>query len=163
MGFESNQLSEQAGRKNCGDRWPESTTERSISADWDQLHHATLQAGLRLSTGTPSGQGGCEESVYDLLNAGPRHRYVVLGKTGPIIAHNCVQATARDCLRDTMLRLDADGWDIRGHIHDEVICSEPINGRGVEEMCEVFARPIDWAPGLPLTGAGYTTPYYRKD
>ena len=74
-----------------------------------------------------------------------------------------MQATARDCLRDTMLRLDADGWDIRGHIHDEVICSEPINGRGVEEMCEVFARPIDWAPGLPLTGAGYTTPYYRKD
>ena len=163
MGFESNQLSEQAGRKNCGDRWPESTTERSISADWDQLHHSALPAGLRLSTGTPSGQSGCEESVYDILNAGPRHRYVVLGKTGPIIAHNCVQATARDCLRDTMLRLDADGWDIRGHIHDEVICSEPINGRGVEEMCEVFARPIDWAPGLPLTGAGYTTPYYRKD
>lgn len=82
---------------------------------------------------------------------------------GGRVFENCVQATARDCLRDTMLRLDADGWDIRGHIHDEVICSEPINGRGVEEMCEVFARPIDWAPGLPLTGAGYTTPYYRKD
>lgn len=82
---------------------------------------------------------------------------------GGRIFENLVQATARDCLRDTMLRLDADGWDIRGHIHDEVICSEPINGRGVEEMCEVFARPIDWAPGLPLTGAGYTTPYYRKD
>ena len=82
---------------------------------------------------------------------------------GGRVFENCVQATARDCLRDTMLRLDADGWDIRGHIHDEVICSEPINGRGVEEMCEVFARPIDWAPGLPLTGAGYTTPYYMKD
>ena len=81
---------------------------------------------------------------------------------GGRIFENLVQATARDCLRDTMLRLDADGWDIRGHIHDEVICSEPINGRGVEEMCEVFARPIDWAPGLPLTGAGYTTPYYMK-
>ena len=79
------------------------------------------------------------------------------------IFENLVQSTARDCLRDTMLRLDADGWDIRGHIHDEVICSEPINGRGVEEMCEVFARPIDWAPGLPLTGAGYTTPYYKKE
>lgn len=82
---------------------------------------------------------------------------------GGRVFENCVQATARDCLRDTMLRLDADGWDIRGHIHDEVICSEPINGRGVEEMCEVFARPIDWVPGLPLTGAGYTTPFYKKD
>ena len=81
---------------------------------------------------------------------------------GGRVFENLVQSTARDCLRDTMLRLDADGWDIRGHIHDEVICSEPINGRGVEEMCEVFSRPIDWAPGLPLTGAGYTTPYYMK-
>ena len=82
---------------------------------------------------------------------------------GNRVFENLVQSTARDCLRDTMLRLDDDGWDIRGHVHDEVICSEPINGRGVEEMCEVFARPIDWAPDLPLTGAGYTTPYYRKD
>ena len=82
---------------------------------------------------------------------------------GGRIFENLVQATARDCLRDTMLRLDAAGWDIRGHVHDEVICSEPIGGRSVDEMCEVFARPIDWAPGLPLTGAGYETPFYKKD
>lgn len=82
---------------------------------------------------------------------------------GGRLFENLVQATARDCLRDTMMRLDADGWDIRGHVHDEVICSEPIGGRSVDEMCEVFARPIDWAPGLPLTGAGYDTPFYKKD
>jgi DNA polymerase len=26
-----------------------------------------------------------------------------------------------------------------------------------------FDKPIDWAPGLPLKGAGYTTDYYKKD
>lgn len=82
---------------------------------------------------------------------------------GGRIFENLVQATSRDALRDTMMRLDTDGWDIRGHVHDEVICSEPIGGRGVDEMCEVFARPIEWAPGLPLTGAGYETPFYKKD
>lgn len=82
---------------------------------------------------------------------------------GGRIFENLVQATARDCLRDTMLRLDEEGWVIRGHVHDEVICQEPLNGRGVAEMREVFARPIPWAPGLPLSGAGYTTPYYIKD
>lgn len=97
------------------------------------------------------------------LGINSKKKFTRIETWGGRVFENCVQATARDCLRDTMLRLDADGWDIRGHIHDEVICSEPINGRGVEEMCEVFARPIDWAPGLPLTGAGYTTPYYRKD
>ena len=96
------------------------------------------------------------------LGIDSKKKFARIETWGGRVFENLVQSTARDCLRDTMLRLDADGWDIRGHIHDEVICSEPINGRGVEEMCEVFARPIDWAPGLPLTGAGYTTPYYMK-
>lgn len=82
---------------------------------------------------------------------------------GGRIFENLVQATARDCLRDTMLRLEEAGWDIRGHVHDEVICSEPYGGKTVEDMCAIFAQPITWAPGLPLTGAGYETPFYKKD
>ena len=82
---------------------------------------------------------------------------------GGRIFENLVQATSRDCLRDTMMRLDAAGWDIRGHVHDEVICSEPIGGKTVDAMCAIFAQPLDWAPGLPLTGAGYETPFYMKD
>ena len=82
---------------------------------------------------------------------------------GGRLFENLVQATARDCLRDTMMRLDEEGWDIRAHVHDEIICTEPIGGRSVDAMCEVFARPLDWAPDLPLTGAGYETPFYMKD
>lgn len=97
------------------------------------------------------------------MNCGPRHRYVVLGAHGPIIAHNCVQATARDCLRESMLGLDEAGYDIRAHVHDEVIVSEPNEGRSVEEMADLMGRPIDWAPGLPLRADGYETPFYKKD
>ena len=97
------------------------------------------------------------------MNSGPRHRYVVLGKMGPIIAHNCVQATARDCLREAMFALDAAGYDIRAHVHDEVIVTEPIGGRSVEEMSELMGRPIRWAPGLPMRADGYETPWYKKD
>ena len=82
---------------------------------------------------------------------------------GGRIFENLVQATARDCLRDTMLRLDDAGWDIRGHVHDEIICSEPIGGKTVDDMCAIFAEPITWAPGLPLTGAGYECEFYKKD
>ena len=82
---------------------------------------------------------------------------------GGRIFENLVQATARDCLRDTMLRLDEAGWDIRAHVHDEVICVEPYTGRSVEEMCEIFSTPITWAPDLPLRGDGYETPFYKKD
>lgn len=129
----------------------------------DKLHHAPVSAGTRLSC-RPSGRcSGREEPVYDVLNCGPRHRYVVLGKSGPIIAHNCVQATARDCLREAMFALDAAGFDIRATVHDEVIVTEPIGGRSVEEMAALMGRPIPWAPGLPLRADGYACPYYQKD
>lgn len=79
------------------------------------------------------------------------------------IVENLVQATARDCLREAMFALDEAGYDIRAHVHDEVIVSEPLNGRPVEDMADLMGRPIPWAPGLPLRADGYETPFYRKD
>ena len=55
------------------------------------------------------------------------------------------------------------GFDIRAHIHDEVVITEPINGRSLAEVQEIMGRDISWAPGLPLRGDGYETPFYKKD
>jgi DNA polymerase len=62
-----------------------------------------------------------------------------------------------------MLALDDAGYDIRAHVHDEVIVTEPLDGRSVEEMSEVMGQPIPWAPGLPLRADGYSCPFYIKD
>ena len=82
---------------------------------------------------------------------------------GGKLTENLVQATARDCLREAMLALDAEGYDIRAHVHDEVICTEPIGGRTYDEMASVMSRPLSWAPDLPLRADGYACPYYQKD
>lgn len=82
---------------------------------------------------------------------------------GGKLTENLVQATARDCLREAMMALDAEGYDIRAHVHDEVIVTEPLGGRSVEEMSEIMGRPIPWAPGLPLRADGYSCPFYQKD
>jgi len=82
---------------------------------------------------------------------------------GGKLVENLVQATARDCLRDSMLALTAAGFDIRAHVHDEVIITEPVGGRSVEEVYEIMGRTPDWAPGLPLRADGYETPFYMKD
>lgn len=83
---------------------------------------------------------------------------------GGKLVENAVQATARDCLRESMMALDKEGYDIRCHVHDECIVTEPIDsGRTVEDMSEVMGRPIDWAPGLPLRADGYEGKYYFKD
>lgn len=80
---------------------------------------------------------------------------------GGKLVENIIQATARDCLAVTMTRAEKAGFPVVFHIHDELICeTEP--GR-LEELKAIFATPVDWAPGLPLVGAGYETPYYLKD
>ena len=82
---------------------------------------------------------------------------------GGKLVENLVQATARDVLRDKMLALDKAGFDIRAHVHDEVIITEPIGGRSVDDVGEIMGAPLPWAEGLPLRGDGYDCPFYQKD
>lgn len=82
---------------------------------------------------------------------------------GGKLAENVTQATARDCLRDTMLALEDAGYDIRAHVHDEVIISEPRDGRTVEDVSAIMGRELPWASGLPLRGDGYACDFYIKD
>ena len=80
---------------------------------------------------------------------------------GGKLTENVVQAIARDCLAVAMMRMEAAGHRIVMHVHDEVI----IDGSAgdLEEVNEIMSQPIDWAPGLPLKGAGFETDYYMKD
>ncbi len=82
---------------------------------------------------------------------------------GGKLTENLVQATARDCLKESMLALSGAGFDIRAHVHDEVIITEPEDGRTVEDVCSIMGSPLPWAEGLPLRADGYETPYYKKD
>ena len=107
---------------------------------------------------------GREEPVYDLLNCGERHQFVILTRMGPLIVHNCVQATARDVLREAMFALDEQGYQVIAHVHDECIVTEPItSGRTYEDMAKTMCPDIPWAKGLPLEAAGYDGAYYFKD
>lgn len=82
---------------------------------------------------------------------------------GGKLTENLTQATARDCLKESMLALSREHFDIRAHVHDEVIITEPVKFRTVEDVCAIMGAPISWAPGLPLRADGYETPYYKKD
>lgn len=82
---------------------------------------------------------------------------------GGKLTENLVQACARDCLRDAMLALTEAGFDIRMHIHDEVVITEPRDGRTLEEVADIMGKTLPWAEGLPLRGDGYYCDYYIKD
>lgn len=82
---------------------------------------------------------------------------------GGKLVENIVQAIARDCLAAAMTRLEAEGYQIVMHIHDEVVIECPADACDLDNVCRIMGRPIDWAPGLILTADGYITDYYKKD
>lgn len=81
---------------------------------------------------------------------------------GGRLVENITQAVARDVLGAALVRLDAEGHQVVGHVHDEVIV-EADPGSTVQAVHDVMVRPLDWSAGLPLEAAGYVCNRYRKD
>lgn len=111
-------------------------------------------------------------AVYDLLDAGPRSRFVVMGACGPFIVHNCenvTQAVAGDILRGTLKKLRRDPelrdfMPVTGHTHDEIL-TEPEECDADEAKAvlkDVMEEGFDWSPGLPLVAEVTSNWYYSK-
>ena len=81
---------------------------------------------------------------------------------GGKLTENVVQAIARDILGVVILRAREAGLPVVFHIHDEIIV-EAAPGQTLQQVEDLFSKPITWCSDLPLKGAGYTTPYYLKD
>ena len=89
-------------------------------------------------------------------------KWEVTSTYGGKMTENIVQAIARDCLAETLRRIDAKGLQVVFHVHDEVIIDASMETT-VDEICDLMAEPIPWAPGLILKGAGFESNYYMKD
>jgi hypothetical protein len=124
-----------------------------------QLRNVVLPAQTRLAD-EPS-----VEPVYDLINCGPRQRFVVRGSDGPVIVHNCVQAAACDQLDHGMQLIESQGYSIVFHVHDEVVCEVPDNDDyTVDAVAEMLCSRFRFNEGVPLTAAGFETDrYYKPD
>lgn len=81
---------------------------------------------------------------------------------GGKLVENVVQATARDILAVSMIRLHKTGYPIIGHVHDEVIIEAP-EGESIEVIEDIMSEPVEWADGLPLDADGFVTSFYKKD
>ena len=82
---------------------------------------------------------------------------------GPKIVENLTQAIARDLLCAAMMNLEAAGYRICMHIHDECVIEMPIGQGSLEEACRLMAIAPVWAEGLPLRADGEDDlSFYRK-
>ena len=93
---------------------------------------------------------------------GEQKKWLRLESYGPKFVENIVQATARDILAEAMLRLDAHGYKIVMHVHDEAVIEAPAD-TSLEDICEVMGQTPTWAKGLLLRADGYVCDFYKKD
>lgn len=124
----------------------------------------TLPSGRKLSYIKPKieiNQFGREAISYEGI--GENKQWCRMGTYGGRLVENIVQATARDCLAEAMLRVDKAGYKIVMHVHDEIIIDAPIGFGSLEDVCKIMGQPIRWAKGLPLRAAGFETDFYKKD
>ena len=104
---------------------------------------------------------GNDAVFYKSLNQTTK-KYELTGTYGGKMTENIVQAIARDCLAETLTRLNNEGLNYIFHVHDEVII-DASKDLSVDYVCNLMSEPIPWAEGLILKAAGFESDYYMKD
>lgn len=85
---------------------------------------------------------------------------------GGKLVENCVQAIARDCLAQAIENLEAAGYPVVFHVHDEVVIDiTPFADEKtmLDNVVKIMATPIPWAQGLPLGAEGWVGTFFKKD
>src|SRR5262249_2926533 len=73
-----------------------------------------------------------------------------LGAYGGTWIENAVQAVARDLFAAAMQRLEAAGYRITLHVHDEIVAEVPDDFGSAEEFLRILTESPPWADGLPI-------------
>lgn len=121
-----------------------------------------LPSGRSLAYAKPAvgeNRFGRKSVTYMGLEAGAWTRLETFGGK---LTENIVQAIARDCLAETIIRLEDMGYRVNFHVHDEVVLDVPLGESSPKAVAEIMGQPIEWAKDLPLVADAYECDFYMK-
>lgn len=79
------------------------------------------------------------------------------------LAENITQAVCNCLLREALLRVEAAGYPIVLHVHDEIVAHMPVGSADLDQFCALVAETPAWAVGFPMGASGWRGRRYKKD
>jgi DNA polymerase bacteriophage-type len=135
-------------------------SSRSVSYQRDD---AMLPARSRMANREPIRPSESWTQTYDLINAGPRHRFTIKCGDGTIIVSNCIQGMARDVLVHGMQKAEAAGFEVNLQTHDEIGCEIWRGSADPAWFERLICELSSWCTGLPLNAKAFVSKRYKKD
>lgn len=124
-----------------------------------------LPSGRKLYYANPSlgvNQWGNPSIMYKGMDQTTK-KWKQIETYGGKLVENCVQAIARDCLAEAIERLEALGYAVVFHVHDEVVIECTPDRADLDRVAAIMSQPLPWAPDLPLGADGWVGDFYKKD
>jgi DNA polymerase len=84
------------------------------------------------------------------------------GAYGGLWTENVVSGIARDLLAEAMQRVEAAGYSIVLHVHDELVAEVPLAFGSTEELTRLMTIKPAWALELPIAAKAWTGARYCK-
>jgi DNA polymerase len=141
---------------------------------WDDVLYCRLPSGRFLTYHRPR-----LSSARDKLNRGPAYQITFEGYNsnsvkGPVgwfrmetyggrLFENVNQAVATDIQSFALKNVEAAGYPLVMHTHDEGVAEVPEGTGSVEEMERIMAIRPEWAAWWPIRAAGWRHKRYQKD
>jgi DNA polymerase len=128
--------------------------------------------GAWLRIGLPSGRALCypnpkiekDGSISYVGQDTYSRKWCPVKTYGGKLLENITQAVACDQLAECMPAVEAAGYEIVMHVHDELITETPdTEAFSADQLAALMCSDLGWNDGLPLAAAGFETLRYRKD
>lgn len=130
--------------------------------------HATLPSGRSLSYYKPKVQWvktpwdeSKEAMTYMGINSRTK-QWERESTYGGKIIENLVQATARDFMAESILRVEKAGYCPVLTVHDEILTEDDESFGSLEEFISLIEQLPDWGEGCPITAEGWKGNRYKK-